>query len=140
MHASPRPPPTTAFHVNDIAIRFIFTKRPRLFYNQLITYQSCRLLEQSPLKSSSLPPRSAQSRYAPFPSPRHAILISFQGAAYGKCIVAEYQNVHKDMCAKEFMKLKNCYLVSVLHHFDRDGEANKSFKGSCRQETMIAQS
>lgn len=37
---------------------------------------------------------------------------SLQGAAYGKCVAAEYQNVRKDMCAQEFMRLKNCYLVS----------------------------
>lgn len=36
-----------------------------------------------------------------------------QSAVYGKCIFADYNNVHKDMCAKEFMKLKECYLVSV---------------------------
>lgn len=35
-----------------------------------------------------------------------------QSAVYGKCIFADYNNVHKDMCAKEFMKLKECYLVS----------------------------
>jgi hypothetical protein len=43
------------------------------------------------------------------------ILIVLQGASYGKCIVAEYQNVRKDMCAKEFMQLKNCYLVSLMY-------------------------
>ena len=35
-----------------------------------------------------------------------------KAAAYGKCIVADYASVHKDMCAQEFMKLKDCYLVS----------------------------
>ena len=34
-----------------------------------------------------------------------------KGAVYGKCIAANYQNVSKDMCAKEFMLLKDCYLV-----------------------------
>lgn len=34
-----------------------------------------------------------------------------QSVVYGKCIFADYNNVHKDMCAKEFMKLKDCYLV-----------------------------
>lgn len=34
-----------------------------------------------------------------------------QGAVYGKCIAGNYQNVSKDMCAKEFMALKDCYLV-----------------------------
>ncbi|KXL42541.1 MAG: hypothetical protein FE78DRAFT_120642, partial [Acidomyces sp. 'richmondensis'] len=31
-------------------------------------------------------------------------------AMYGKCIAANYQNVSKDMCVKEFMALKDCYL------------------------------
>lgn len=39
-------------------------------------------------------------------------LICLQAAAYGKCVVADYQSVHQDMCAKEFMRLKDCYLVS----------------------------
>lgn len=30
---------------------------------------------------------------------------------YGRCIVADYNSVHKDKCAAEFMKLKDCYLV-----------------------------
>ena len=36
-----------------------------------------------------------------------------QSAVYGKCIFADYNNVHKDMCAKEFMRLKECYLVGL---------------------------
>ncbi|KAJ5954188.1 hypothetical protein N7501_008467 [Penicillium viridicatum] len=36
---------------------------------------------------------------------------SVEVAAYGKCVVTDYNSVHKDMCAKEFMRLKNCYLV-----------------------------
>ncbi|KAJ5161683.1 hypothetical protein N7492_007075 [Penicillium capsulatum] len=39
---------------------------------------------------------------------------SVEAAAYGKCVVADYNSVHKDMCAKEFMKLKDCFLVSYL--------------------------
>lgn len=39
-----------------------------------------------------------------------------KGAAYGKCIFADYNNVYKDKCAKEFMALKDCYLVLVLRH------------------------
>ncbi|KAF2480107.1 hypothetical protein BDY17DRAFT_327090 [Neohortaea acidophila] len=35
---------------------------------------------------------------------------TLEGAAYGKCIASNYQNVSKDMCAKEFMMLKDCYL------------------------------
>ena len=34
-----------------------------------------------------------------------------KGAVYGKCIAGNYQSVSKDMCAKEFMALKECYLV-----------------------------
>jgi hypothetical protein len=30
---------------------------------------------------------------------------------YGKCIFADYNNVHKDQCKTEFMRLKDCYLV-----------------------------
>jgi hypothetical protein len=37
-----------------------------------------------------------------------------QAAAYGKCILADYQSVHQDMCAKEFARLKDCYLVRHL--------------------------
>ncbi|KAF2149267.1 hypothetical protein K461DRAFT_281624 [Myriangium duriaei CBS 260.36] len=36
-----------------------------------------------------------------------------EGAVYGKCVAAEYQNVRKDMCLQEFMKLKNCYLAAA---------------------------
>ncbi|RAK73640.1 uncharacterized protein BO72DRAFT_436890 [Aspergillus fijiensis CBS 313.89] len=36
---------------------------------------------------------------------------SAEAAAYGKCVVADYNAVHKDMCAREFMKLKDCFLV-----------------------------
>ena len=37
-----------------------------------------------------------------------------QAAVYGKCIVVDYNSVHKDKCVAEFMKLKDCYLVSRL--------------------------
>ncbi|EEA25597.1 conserved hypothetical protein [Talaromyces marneffei ATCC 18224] len=36
---------------------------------------------------------------------------SVEAAAYGKCVVADYNAVQKDMCAKEFMRLKDCFLV-----------------------------
>ncbi|OCK90862.1 uncharacterized protein K441DRAFT_232683 [Cenococcum geophilum 1.58] len=36
---------------------------------------------------------------------------SKEGALYGKCIVADYNNVYKDKCLPEFLKLKNCYLL-----------------------------
>ncbi|KAK1146546.1 hypothetical protein N8T08_002976 [Aspergillus melleus] len=38
---------------------------------------------------------------------------SIEAAAYGNCIVADYKSVHKDMCAKEFMKLKDCFLAAT---------------------------
>jgi hypothetical protein len=34
---------------------------------------------------------------------------------YGKCIFADYNNVHKNQCATEFMRLKDCYLVLCPH-------------------------
>ena len=32
---------------------------------------------------------------------------------YGQCIVADYNAVHKDKCAAEFARLKDCYLVGL---------------------------
>lgn len=37
---------------------------------------------------------------------------SAEAAAYGKCVVADYNGVRKDMCVNEFMKLKNCFLAA----------------------------
>jgi NADH dehydrogenase [ubiquinone] 1 alpha subcomplex assembly factor 8 len=45
---------------------------------------------------------------------RQEVVDFKQAAAYGKCIVADYQSVHQDMCAREFARLKDCYLVSYL--------------------------
>ncbi|EHK26685.1 uncharacterized protein TRIVIDRAFT_19977, partial [Trichoderma virens Gv29-8] len=33
-----------------------------------------------------------------------------EAAAYGKCIMADYNDVYKDKCAREFLRLKDCYL------------------------------
>ena len=33
---------------------------------------------------------------------------STQATAYGQCVTAKYQDVHKDMCAKEFEAFKQC--------------------------------
>ena len=38
---------------------------------------------------------------------------TMQASVYGKCIVADYNSVHKDKCLTEFLRLKNCYLVSI---------------------------
>jgi hypothetical protein len=54
----------------------------------------------------------------PISMPRYKLTVS-QAAAYGKCVVADYTAVQKDMCAKEFMKLKNCFLVR--HKVDFNG-------------------
>ena len=43
---------------------------------------------------------------------RIKILKVLKASIYGKCIVADYNSVYKDKCAKEFMLLKDSYLVS----------------------------
>lgn len=57
-----------------------------------------------------------------------------KGAVYGKCIAANYQNVSKDMCAKEFMALKDCYLV--CHLSTTDMVVSNLFTESRREEKM----
>ncbi len=42
----------------------------------------------------------------------HVAKCSVEASAYGKCILKDYQSVHQDMCVKEFMRLKECYVVS----------------------------
>ncbi|KAI1616469.1 hypothetical protein EDD36DRAFT_461352 [Exophiala viscosa] len=39
-----------------------------------------------------------------------AAKCSVEASAYGKCVLADYQSTYQDMCAKEFMRLKDCYL------------------------------
>ena len=34
-----------------------------------------------------------------------------ESAIYGRCVVADYNNVFKDKCLNEFMRLKDCYIV-----------------------------
>ncbi|RMY16357.1 hypothetical protein D0867_00402 [Hortaea werneckii] len=36
-----------------------------------------------------------------------------KGAVYGKCVASNFQNVSKDMCVKEFMALKDCYVKAA---------------------------
>jgi NADH dehydrogenase [ubiquinone] 1 alpha subcomplex assembly factor 8 len=38
---------------------------------------------------------------------------SVEATAYGQCVLKDYQSTHQDMCVKEFMRLKECYLVSL---------------------------
>ncbi|KAI9256582.1 hypothetical protein BDA99DRAFT_562020 [Phascolomyces articulosus] len=33
---------------------------------------------------------------------------STQATAYGQCVASRYQDVHKDMCVKEFEAFKQC--------------------------------
>lgn len=73
--------------------------------------------EQGPLRNLREPLLSALLRYASDASLDTVQLLVCskltvpQATAYGRCIVADYTAVHKDMCAKEFMRLKDCYLV-----------------------------
>ncbi|KAH8175339.1 hypothetical protein LIA77_03757 [Sarocladium implicatum] len=47
------------------------------------------------------------------PSARTLSLLPFAAAsAYGRCIVADYNSVHKDQCKQEFMRLKDCYIAA----------------------------
>ncbi|KAL2352661.1 hypothetical protein BJ546DRAFT_980566 [Cryomyces antarcticus] len=38
---------------------------------------------------------------------------SVESTAYGKCIVSDYANIHKDKCLTEFLRLKDCYLAAA---------------------------
>lgn len=59
-----------------------------------------------------MPPVASSQRVRPIQRfAAAAAKCSTEGAAYGKCIVADYNNVYKDKCAEEFLKLKDCYLV-----------------------------
>lgn len=42
------------------------------------------------------------------------LLTMVKASVYGKCVIADYQSVQKDMCVKEFMRLKECYLVGSI--------------------------
>ncbi|KAH7346665.1 hypothetical protein BKA65DRAFT_456394 [Rhexocercosporidium sp. MPI-PUGE-AT-0058] len=37
---------------------------------------------------------------------------SAEASVYGKCIVADYNSVHKDKCLTEFLRLKDCYIAA----------------------------
>lgn len=43
----------------------------------------------------------------------HVTLLAeiIQASVYGKCIVADYNSIHKDKCLTEFLRLKDCYIV-----------------------------
>ncbi|EKD14648.1 hypothetical protein MBM_07369 [Drepanopeziza brunnea f. sp. 'multigermtubi' MB_m1] len=42
-----------------------------------------------------------------------AAKCSAEASVYGKCIVADYNAVHKDKCLTEFLRLKNCYIAAA---------------------------
>ncbi|KAL4869747.1 hypothetical protein BDV12DRAFT_71872 [Aspergillus spectabilis] len=107
---------TAAIHQRLMPPEFIIKSRKRI--------ERCRRQGFGPSRSLPKPLPSVLWRYV-----RPLFVLAgcpvvgsecgLQAAAYGKCIVADYQGVHKDMCAKEFMKLKDCFLVrdSDLVHF-----------------------
>jgi len=37
---------------------------------------------------------------------------SAEASVYGKCIVADFNHVHRDKCLKEFLRLKDCFLAT----------------------------
>lgn len=81
------------------------------------------LHQPSPQSSHSHRHRDSRtSRLTRMPKPVRPVVRLAEAAArcaaeasvYGKCIVADYNHVHKDKCLAEFMKLKDCYLVSSV--------------------------
>ena len=42
----------------------------------------------------------------------HSFTVA-QASVYGKCIAADFNNVYKDKCLTEFLRLKDCYLVRL---------------------------
>ncbi|PHH51489.1 hypothetical protein CFIMG_000218RA [Ceratocystis fimbriata CBS 114723] len=42
-----------------------------------------------------------------------ATQCSTEATIYGKCIVADYNSVHKNKCAEEFLRLKNCFMIAM---------------------------
>ena len=46
----------------------------------------------------------------------HANLLP-QLSVYGKCIVVDYNAVHKDKCLTEFLRLKDCYIVRCMNAY-----------------------
>ncbi|RPA85051.1 hypothetical protein BJ508DRAFT_235606 [Ascobolus immersus RN42] len=38
---------------------------------------------------------------------------SAQAAVYGKCIVADYNDIHKNKCGEEFAKFQECVKVAL---------------------------
>ena len=85
--------------------------------------QYCSRCPVEPVPSINSPQRlqNARQRYDTPLSDSQVQLNAdiLQSAVYGKCIFADYNNVRKDMCVNEFMKLKECYLVRSPHNIRR---------------------
>jgi len=45
---------------------------------------------------------------------KKADVVVAQASAYGKCVFRDYNNVFKDKCLAEFLRLKECVVVGVL--------------------------
>ncbi len=55
-----------------------------------------------------------------------SILRDPQASIYGKCIVADYNSVHKDKCLTEFLRLKDCYMVRSSKSYPGDYSPDRS--------------
>ena len=59
----------------------------------------------------------------------------YQASTYGKCIVADYNNVHKDKCMTDFLRLKQCYVVRLSEGSGKLRGAD-NFVGGCEAEIV----
>ena len=104
--------PTTASSLDLIIANCTFTEKcwtikPECHPAHARLTTSLRRLQSVPRRYVHLPippPKLA--------SARNTTDTLIQSVVYGKCIFADYNNVHKDKCKTEFMRLKDCYLVS----------------------------
>ncbi|KAL8309511.1 hypothetical protein RB597_009673 [Gaeumannomyces tritici] len=83
--------------------------------SQSITSISARSINTATVNLAMMQPRTR-------PVQKFAQAVSqcsAEAAVYGKCIVEDYNAVHKDKCKKEFLKLKDCYLHPRNH--DEEG-------------------
>ncbi|KAI5848896.1 hypothetical protein BZA05DRAFT_475213 [Tricharina praecox] len=53
------------------------------------------------------PPTAARTRPIE-PFAKAVAACSVEASAYGKCIFRDYNNVSKDMCLQDFMRLREC--------------------------------
>ncbi|TNY24402.1 hypothetical protein DMC30DRAFT_387299 [Rhodotorula diobovata] len=61
-----------------------------------------------------MPGSTAPARLRPLAKlPQAAAACAQAGATYGKCIGARYQEVERDMCAREFAAFRQCVLEQM---------------------------